>query len=148
MSELFEIGKQVLADQPFSYLLGAELTELASEKAEISLTTRDDLKQHQGFVHNGVVSYLADTTMSYAGGTVLGDSVTTEFKINFIRPSKAERLVAHATVVSSGAREAVCECKVFATGPKGRSLIATVQGTVSKLESGTPSESETYLGAS
>ncbi|WP_353652900.1 PaaI family thioesterase [Zhongshania aliphaticivorans] len=71
---------------------------------------RDELKQQHGFVHGGVVSYLADNALTYAGGSVLGDSVTSEYKINCLRPALGEKLVAKATVLSSGKTQAVCQC--------------------------------------
>lgn len=140
MSIPFETGQKILADQPFSSLLGAELTAFEDEKAEVSLAVRDDLKQHQGYVHGGVISYLADTALAYAGGSVLGDAVTSEFKINFVRPATGQRLVAQASVLSSGKHQAVCECKVVSVDYKGKTLIAIVQGTVSKNDTGSQAE--------
>jgi acyl-coenzyme A thioesterase 13 len=65
MSDLFEFGKGVLADQPFSRLLGAELTRLDPGQAEIVLCVRDDFRQQHGFVHGGVFSSLADIALGY-----------------------------------------------------------------------------------
>jgi uncharacterized protein (TIGR00369 family) len=67
MNELLELGKRILQEQPFNRLLGAELTLLENGKAEIILAVREDLKQQHGFVHGGVVSYLADNCLTYAG---------------------------------------------------------------------------------
>ena len=109
MSELFQFGKQVLASQPFSALLGTELEPFEHGKAVLTLAVRDELQQQHGFVHGGVVSYLADNALTYAGGSVLGDSVTSEYKINYLRPALGERLTARATVLSSGQKQAVCQ---------------------------------------
>lgn len=57
MNDLLELGKRILKEQPFSNLLGAELTALENGRAEITLLVRKDLKQQHGFVHGGVVSY-------------------------------------------------------------------------------------------
>ncbi len=133
MSELFEFGKKVLQSQPFSQLLGAELTLFEAGSAEITLVVRDDLKQQHGFVHGGVVSYLADNCLTYAGGSVLGDSVTSEYKINYVRPAIGHTLIARATVLSSGKRQAVCECRVFAI-LKQETLVAIAQGTINKVD--------------
>lgn len=140
MSVPFETGQKILAEQPFSGLLGAELTAFEDEKAEVSLAVRDDLKQHQGYVHGGVICYLADTALAYAGGSVLGDAVTSEFKINFVRPATGQRLVAQASVLSSGKQQAVCECKVVSVDHKGKTLIAIAQGTVSTYSTGNQAE--------
>jgi len=134
MSSLFEFGKNIFDAQPFSALLGAELTSLEVGSAEISLPIRDELKQQHGFVHGGVISYLADNCLTYTGGSVLGDCVTSEYKINYVRPAIGSKLIAGSTVVSSGKRQAVCECRVFTINEKGEVLIAVAQGTINKIE--------------
>ena len=133
MSELFEFGKKILAAQPFSRLLGAELVLFEKGRAKIELVIRQELKQQHGFVHGGVISYLADNCLTYAGGSVLGDSVTSEFKINYTRPALGEKLIAEASVLSSGKRQAVCECKVIVLTDEGEKLVAVAQGTINKV---------------
>lgn len=134
MSELFRFGKKTLEDQPFSTLLGAELASLEKGKAKITLAIRQELKQQHGFIHGGVISYLADNCLTYAGGSVLGNSVTSEFKINYTRPATGEKLIAEASVLSSGKRQAVCECKITALTNEGEKLVAVAQGTVNKVD--------------
>ena len=133
MNDMLDFGRNILKSQPFSLLIKAELTAFKTGSAEISLAIRDELKQQHGFVHGGVVSYLADNCLTYAGGSVLGDCVTLEYKINYLRPAIGHTLIARATVLSSGKRQAVCECKVFALSEDGESLVAAAQGTISKL---------------
>ena len=135
MSKLFEFGRKILNDQPFSVLLGTKLELFEPGKAVLTLTVREELKQQHGFVHGGVVSYLADNVLTYAGGSVLGDSVTSEYKINYLRPAIGEKLVARASVLASGKKQAVCQCEVFAIGDAGERLIAVAQGTIIKVES-------------
>tara|TARA_R110002073_G_scaffold319392_2_gene493972 strand:- start:873 stop:1277 length:405 start_codon:yes stop_codon:yes gene_type:complete len=133
MNDMLDFGRNILKSQPFSLLIKAELTAFKTGSAEISLAIRDELKQQHGFVHGGVVSYLADNCLTYAGGSVLGDCVTSEYKINYLRPAIGHTLIARATVLSSGKRQAVCECKVFALSEDGESLVAAAQGTISQL---------------
>lgn len=125
-------GRKVLADQAFSRMLGAQLDALERGSAQISLPLSPQLLQQNGFVHGGVLAYLADNTLTYAGGTVLGMTVvTSEFKINYIRPAiNAERLVAVASVVGNGKTQAVCRCDVFLETAKDRKLCAAAQGTI------------------
>lgn len=86
--ELLEVGRRVLAAQPFSVWLGAELTAFSPAGAELALVVRPEHLQQHGFVHGGVVSYLADNALTYAGGGALGPSVVTaEYKINYVRPA-------------------------------------------------------------
>lgn len=133
MSEFFEFGKRILENQPFSALLGTELEFFEPGTAILTLVVRDELKQQHGFVHGGVVSYLADNALTYAGGSVLGDSVTSEYKINYLRPAVGKKLVAKATVLSSGKNQAVCQCTVIAIGEDGERKVAVAQGTINKV---------------
>jgi len=134
MSELFEFGKRILASQPFSVLLNTELDRFEPGMAHLSIIVRDEFKQQHGFVHGGVISYLADNALTYAGGSILGDSVTSEYKINYLRPAIGQRLVAKATVLSSGRTQAVCQCKVIAMNENDEQTVAVAQGTIIKVE--------------
>lgn len=134
MSELFDFGKTILERQPFSALLGTELKTFEPGTAELSLAVRDELKQQHGFVHGGVVSYLADNALTYAGGSVLGDSVTSEYKINYLRPALGQTLIARATVISAGKKQAVCNCQVLAINDAEERVVAVAQGTITKVD--------------
>ena len=116
------MGQQVLVSQPFSRLLGTELCELSEGYAELSLRIREDFKQSYGFVHGGVVSYLADNCL------------TSEFKINYVMPTIGDLMVAKSTVLAFALRQAVCECKVYVVRNQESMLVAVAQGTIVKIE--------------
>jgi uncharacterized protein (TIGR00369 family) len=98
--EMLAFGQSVLASQPFSVLLGAQLTSFAQGNAEIALQIKPEHLQQFGFVHGGVLSLLADNAITFAGGSVLGaDVLTAEYKINYVRP-------AQGTIVKRGGTEA------------------------------------------
>ncbi|MEO8655940.1 MAG: PaaI family thioesterase [Ramlibacter sp.] len=135
MSDLLAYGRHVLANQAFSVLLGTQLDRFEPGGAELSLAVTPQLLQQNGFVHGGVLAYLADNALTYAGGSVLGPVLTAEFKINYLRPAKdAQRLVAVATVVGSGKTQAVCRCDIFLETAGERKLCAAAQGTIRKAE--------------
>lgn len=123
-------GSSVLAAQPFSQLLGAELLRFEPGAADIAVPVTDELKQQNGFVHGGVLAYLADNAMTFAGGSVLEGVLTSEMKINYIRPGLGERLVARATVLSHGRRQAICRCEIYAVSAGQEKLCAAAQGTI------------------
>lgn len=57
--------------------------------------------------------------------------LTSEYKINYLRPASGEMLVARASVVHAGKRQAVCRCDVFAVGAGGEEeFCAAAQGTI------------------
>lgn len=134
MSNMLEKGREILSQQSFSLLLGTKLEAFEAGSAELSLEIRDDLKQNNGFAHGGVVSYLADNCITFAGASVLGSCVTSEYKVNYVRPAIGDKLIARSTVLYSGKRQATCECKVYAQADGEEKLVAVSLGTISRID--------------
>jgi uncharacterized protein (TIGR00369 family) len=133
-SDLISLGRHVLAQQPFSVMLDARLEMLEPGQAAIRLAITPALLQQHGFVHGGVISYLADNALTFAGGSVLGDCVTVEIKVNYLRPAQgAGSLLAMATVAGNGKSQAVCRCDVFVVRESERVLVAVAQGTIQRV---------------
>ena len=59
--------------------------------------------------------------------------MTSEFKINYLRPAIGESLIARASVIHAGKSQAVCRCDVFVTANAEDKLCATAQGTIVRL---------------
>ena len=134
MDDFLALGRKILASQPFSKLVGAELTEFSPGHAELVIPITHQLKQQHGFVHGGVISYAADNTLTFAGGSALGtDVVTAEYKINYLRPAVGKKLIARAEVVYSSKTQAVCRCNVYVTRDGEEVLCAAAQGTIAKI---------------
>lgn len=132
--QFLQMGRDVLAQQAFSRLLGAELTALARGECTLELVLGPDLLQQHGFAHGGVVSYLADNALTYAGGTALAvPVVTSEFKINYVRPAAGRRLIARAKAVAVSRTQAVCTCEIHAVADGAEKLCALAQGTIAPL---------------
>ena len=128
------MGRDVLAKQPFSALLGAELAALSPGKVDLQLALKPEHLQQNGFAHGGVVSYLADNALTFAGGTAMQvPVVTSEFKINYVRPAVGERLIARASADAVSKTQAVCRCEVFAVKDGAEKLCALAQGTIVRL---------------
>ena len=91
----------------------------------------DQLKQQYGCVHGGVLSFLADNTLTFAGGLRLsGQIVTAEYKINYLRPALGTELVARGQVLSAGSSQAVTRCEVYMVLDGNERLCAAAQGTI------------------
>jgi uncharacterized protein (TIGR00369 family) len=134
--EFLAMGRQVLDSQPFSCLLGAEITALARGRCQLELALKDELKQQHGFAHGGALAYLADNALTYAGGTAMAVPVlTAEFKINYVRPAVGERLIARAEAVSVSKSQAVCRCDVFVLHDGKEKLCAVALGTIARAAS-------------
>ncbi len=128
----FAMAEQVLAAQPFSALLGAQLTEFAAGSATLEVEIDDRHRQQFGLVHGGVLSYAADNVLTFAGGSVLGASVVTgQMTINYLAGARNGVLRARGTVVHQDARQAVCTATLHMVGPREREkLCAIAQGTI------------------
>jgi len=134
VDDLLQLGKQALASQPFSVFVGAELTGFSPGWAELTIPITPQLKQQHGFVHGGVISYAADNALTFVGGTVLGTAVvTSEYKINYLRPATGTALIARATVIYSSKTQAVCRCDVFVVDEGEERLCAVSQGTIARI---------------
>ena len=132
------MGREVLAKQPFSMLLGAELVALEPGRCEMALPLLEPLKQQMGFAHGGVISYLADNALTFAGGTAMRvPVVTSEYKINYVRPAIGERLVARARAAHVSKTQAVCQCDIYAVSNGTEKLCAIAQGTIARLSEAT-----------
>lgn len=132
--DLLALGRAVLENQPFSVLVGAQLDVFKEGIAELRIPVTDRLKQQHGFLHGGVISYAADNALTFVGGSVLGPAVvTSEYKINYLRPVKEGCLIARAEVIYTGKNLAVCRCDIFEAAGEGERLCATAQGTISRL---------------
>ncbi|HEU5198128.1 MAG TPA: PaaI family thioesterase [Ktedonobacterales bacterium] len=124
------LGQQVLAAQPFSVLLGAQLTVFSEERTEVLLALQPTFLQQNRFAHGGILSYMADTALTFMAGAALGPAIlTAEYKINYIKPARGERLIARASVIAATKRQAVCRCDIFTATGDNEYLCATALGT-------------------
>ncbi|WP_261664210.1 PaaI family thioesterase [Deinococcus sp. Marseille-Q6407] len=140
--QLLEFANGIIAQQSFSTLIGARFTAIGDGIATLEVPLRDDLRQHHGFAHGGLMGSMADITLTFVGALHLGPQVlTSEFKINFIRPAVGEKLVARGQLVGGTSRQAVTRCDIYAvrSGEDGQlgedrqpseKLVATALGTI------------------
>lgn len=129
--DLAAFAQSVFDAQPFSRLIGAELTAVGSDSAEIRLRNRPELQQQHGFLHGGVLSYLADNALTFAGGLALGgDALTAEYKINYLRPATGDTVIARARTLATTRRQAVCQCSIYLERDGEEQLVAVAQGTI------------------
>ena len=134
MTELVDFGRRIVAAQPFNALVGVELLAMEEGRASFRLPLGPQHTQHHGFAHGGVIAYLADLALSYAGGPALGDCVTVEFKINYLRPGTGTALIARGEVLKAGRNQAVCRADIHAVDAEGvERLCAAAQGTLARV---------------
>jgi uncharacterized protein (TIGR00369 family) len=141
MSELLELGQFIISSQPFSVLVGTEVLKYGDDAVELKLVVTENLKQQHGFVHGGVLAYLADNALTMAAGlTMRGGVLTAEMKINYLKPAVGEHLIARAVTISAGRNQGVSRCDIFAVKNGVEKLCAAAQGTIMKANA--PSNKE------
>ena len=110
--------------------LGLELVGTGEGLATVEMTATEDMANHSGFVHGGMISALADSAMGRSLRTVkpgVVRAMSFDLKVNFINAAKiGETLRATGHVVHAGRRTMVASCRV--EGKDGR-LVATATGT-------------------
>src|SRR5687768_5623076 len=106
--------RSVFDRAPFIRDLGIDLVDLGPGWCETALTIAPRFRQQDGFVHAGVTTSLADHTAGGAAGTLLGPDeivLTSEYKIHFLRPGRADRLTCRATVLKPGSMMTIVEAE-------------------------------------
>ena len=118
-------------------LIGGELARVEPGIIEITLPYRRDLTQQHGYVHAGIITTIADSACGYAAYTLMppgSDVLAVEFKLNLLRPAKGETFTARAEVIKSGRTLTVVRADVHAFTGDQRELVASMQGTMMRLE--------------
>ena len=110
--------------------LGFRLIEVGEGTALVEMTPTENMANHSGFLHGGIISALADTAMGRSLRTLkpgVTRAMSIDLKLSFIGAAKiGEELRAAGKVVHAGRRTVVTECRV--EGKDGR-LVATASAT-------------------
>lgn len=132
------IGERIKASfarQKLMQFYGAIIQDIGSGTMEIAVPPTDFLLRTSGIFHGGVIAALADTAGGYAATTLYQEDVsflTIEFKINFLRQAKGEKLVAKATVIKGGATLTVAQTDLFTVNNGKETQVATSLITLMK----------------
>lgn len=123
--------REVIKVQPFTRWTGLEI--LKAEGGEVvtrMVLRKDEMTQHHGFLHGGLVGFLADNAAAYAAATLVGDVVTSQFSLNFLSPGIGTAFRAQAQVVKAGKRQVTVRVDIIAEQEEGEKLIAVAQATI------------------
>lgn len=133
-----DLLKQVVKMSPFTSWSGTEVTACADGFAELKMPFRQDMTQHHGFLHGGIIGFLSDNVSAWAASSVVGDVLTAEYSVKLLAPGKGDFFVARGNVVKATRRLVAVESKVYAVSGEGdeaqEKLIA--MGTATILPSG------------
>ena len=119
--------RAAFAAQGFMRTLGGRLTELSPGRCAIECAFRDDLTQHHGLMHAGVLTTLADNACGFAAMSLLPDGaevLSVEFKISFMRPGAGAAAIARAEVLKPGRTLTTCRADIHMRQADGREVLA------------------------
>jgi uncharacterized protein (TIGR00369 family) len=128
-----EMMEQAITISPFTNWVGTKLLDFESGRVKISAAIRKEMTQHHGFAHGAIVGYMADTVCAWAAASVVGDVVTSEYKLNLLAPAIGEELTAVGTVIKAGGRQVVTRADVYAVKDGTEKIVATALATIARV---------------
>jgi len=125
--------EHALEHSPFARLIGFTLTDFAPGHVELEVLPRQELTQHHGFVHGAVVGFMIDSACAWSAASVVGDVVTSEYKVNLLAPAMGDKLICRGTVIKAGQRQVVARADVFALRDGQEKIVATGLATIARV---------------
>ncbi len=122
--------KEKIQTSPFTVWMNVEITACEDGFAELSVSMREELKQHNGFTHGAVIGFLVDSACCWAAASKVGDVVTAEYKLNFIAPAVGEKLIGRGYVIKSTFSQVITRADVFSVNRDKETLVSTGLATV------------------
>jgi uncharacterized protein (TIGR00369 family) len=113
--------------QGFMRNLGGRLVALEAGRCTVECDFRDDLTQHHGFFHAGVLTTLADNACGFAAMSLLPEGtevLSVEFKVSFLRPASGVAAIARGDVAKSGRTLSFCRADVVVRDAAGSETLA------------------------
>ena len=109
-----ELERAMAADSGLFTNVGFRVVKVRSGRAELSFPLSKAVTRRGGMVHGGIVMYSLDNACGIAAMSVNPgiDQLTTELKVNFLRPLKKGPFRAMGKVVKSGNSVVVVEGEV------------------------------------
>ena len=117
------------AAQRVMALIGASLVKVEPGIVEIEIPAREDITQHDGYMHAGIVTTVMDSACGYAAFTLMpatSSVLSVEFKVNLLAPASGEIIRAHAEVKRAGRTLTVCSADAFSDGKLCATMLATM----------------------
>lgn len=103
----------------FNRWSGFTLVAAGAGQVILELPVREDMTQHHGFAHGGIVGALLDTACSWAAATLVGDVVTASYTLQFHAPANAPLLRVSAETVKAGRRNVSVMARAEAVADDG-----------------------------
>lgn len=132
-SAIPEEVKRIFRRAPFIADLGIQLDSLGQGECTTVLPLKERHLQQDGYVHAGVQATMADHTAGAAAATLVQEGqivLTAEFKINFLRAARGDRLICRSRVLRPGNQLTVVESEVSCAASEQERLVAKATATM------------------
>ncbi len=116
--------------------LGASLEVVKKGHVEIHAPILESSKQQHGMAHAALTFAIGDSAAGYAALSTMPpgyEVLTTEMKINLLRPAIGEYLIARGRVIKPGRRLVVVQADVYAHQEGSEKHVALLTGTIIPL---------------
>jgi len=93
-------------------------------------------RQHDHYIHAGVIATMADHTAGYAAFSLVPEDhriLTIEFKINFLQPAYGKALICKSRILREGGQILVGESEVFDQRAGNEELVAKALVTLRSI---------------
>ena len=137
LSEAEQRSRAIFARQAVMATLGASIVHCEPGRVRVAMPPDNAFTQQDGFLHAGIIATIVDTALGCAAGSVMpaGSGVLSiEFKINMLRPARADRYLAEGRVLKAGRRVTVCQGELRENDAEGR-ILASMQASMIRVES-------------
>ena len=118
---------------PLTKWLGVDLIRCWDGEAELVIPIRNELTQHYGTVHGGILGAAVDNVCAWAAASRVGPLVTAAYTIHFLEPARGTTLRAVGRVIRAGHRTAVISAEVFMEDGQKTVMAATALASVSTI---------------
>lgn len=129
-----EALEAIIQRTPFAVLLGASITKYGPGNVELMVPVTEKLLMHHRFVHGAVVGFLADSACAWAAASLVGDVVTSEYKLNLMAPATGARLLGRGEIIKVNGRQIICRADVFSEKDGAEKMVATALATIVRLK--------------
>jgi uncharacterized protein (TIGR00369 family) len=126
----------VIASTPFASMMGAQVLAVTPGAVELAVDVKPEIMmQHHGFVHGAVLGFVADSACAWAAGSLVGDVVTSEYKLHFLAPAIGSRILGRGRVIKASSRILVTQADIYSVRNDAEKLVAVALATIVKVDS-------------
>ena len=121
--------KTAFGSQGFLRHVDARIEELAPGRCVIAADFKSELAQQNGFFHGGLIGTIADAAGACAAATLIETRqwmLTAEYKINFLKPAKAQQLRAVGEVARAGRTLTVSQVHIYGLDEGGQEQLCAL----------------------